>query len=155
MTEQQQTIVRVIAIEQAIQAVIRDLRIPEKLRTALAVYQHLRDPSNRGIDILPGRQAERTCLPKAIRYSLADVCQPYNSPGSTNEDCGIPNCLPATIEQEIEIRMWHNDESLDWSVEINGQRHEHITSEIMEALVECALIVAQMSLTQVVAARPQ
>jgi hypothetical protein len=104
---------------------------------------------------LPGRQAERICLPKAIRYGLADVCQPYNSPSSTNEGRGILNRLAATIEQEIEIRMWHNDESLDWSVEINGRRHEHITSEIMEALVECALIVAQMSLTQVVAARPQ
>jgi len=59
------------------------------------------------------------------------------------------------MEREIKICLWHNDELLDWSIEIDGQRHEHVTSEVMEALVECALIVAQMSLTRPVASRPQ
>jgi hypothetical protein len=35
----------------------------------------------------------------------------------------------------------------DWSVVINGQRHEHVTTEVVEALVECELIVAETSLT--------
>jgi hypothetical protein len=35
----------------------------------------------------------------------------------------------------------------DWSIVINGQRHEHVTSEVLEALVECKLIVAQTFLT--------
>jgi hypothetical protein len=52
--------------------------------------------------------------------------------------------------QQIKIDLWHNDEALDWSIEINGLRHEHVTSEIMETLVECALIVAEKSLTRAV-----
>ena len=49
--------------------------------------------------------------------------------------------------RQIKIDLWHNDEALDWSIEINGLRNEHVTSEIIEALVECALIVAERSLT--------
>jgi hypothetical protein len=50
--------------------------------------------------------------------------------------------------KQITIDLWRNDEALDCSVEINGLRHEHITSEIMEDLVECALIVAERTLTE-------
>jgi hypothetical protein len=50
--------------------------------------------------------------------------------------------------QQIKIDLWHNDEMLDWSIEINGLRHEHVTSEIIETLVECAVIVAEKSLTR-------
>jgi hypothetical protein len=53
--------------------------------------------------------------------------------------------------QQIKIDLWHNDEMLNWSIEINGLRHEHVTSEIIETLVECAVIVAEKSLTRVVA----
>jgi hypothetical protein len=49
--------------------------------------------------------------------------------------------------RQIKIDLWHNDVALDWSIEINGLRNEHVTSETMEALVECALIVAERSLT--------
>jgi hypothetical protein len=51
-----------------------------------------------------------------------------------------------TVMQRIKIDLWHNDELLDWSIEINGLRHEHVTIEIAETLVECAMIVAQKSL---------
>jgi hypothetical protein len=53
--------------------------------------------------------------------------------------------------QQIKIDLWHNEEVLDWSIEINGLRHEHVTSEILETLVECALIVAEKSLAGAVA----
>ena len=120
MTEQR-TIVRNMALEEAIRTVIHDLRVPEKLRTALAVYQDVSsDPNNNEIDTLWTEQTGPACLGKAIHLIL-----------------------------------WHNDESLDWSIEIDGQRHEHVTSEVMEALVECALIVAQMTLTRASAQRPQ
>jgi hypothetical protein len=49
---------------------------------------------------------------------------------------------------QIKIDLWHNYEALDWSIEINGLRHEHVTSEVIETLVECALIVAERSLTR-------
>ena len=48
----------------------------------------------------------------------------------------------------IKIQMWSNLEASDWSIEINGLRHEHVTSEILEDLVECAIIVAERSLTE-------
>jgi hypothetical protein len=54
----------------------------------------------------------------------------------------------AITVQEINIKLWRNDDAQDWSVEINGLRHEHITSRIMEDLVECALIVAERTLTE-------
>jgi hypothetical protein len=50
------------------------------------------------------------------------------------------------LMRQIKIDLWHNDEALDWSIEINGLRNEHVTSETLEALVECALIVAEGSL---------
>ena len=50
--------------------------------------------------------------------------------------------------KQINIDLWLNDEVQDWSIEINGLRHEHVTSEIMEDLVECALIVAERTLTE-------
>jgi hypothetical protein len=49
--------------------------------------------------------------------------------------------------KELKIDLSHNYEAQDWSVEINGLRHEHVTSEVVEALVESALIVAETSLT--------
>lgn len=44
---------------------------------------------------------------------------------------------------QITINLWHNDEAMDWTIEINGVRHEHVTTGALEALVECELIVAQ------------
>ena len=55
--------------------------------------------------------------------------------------------------QEINIKLWL-DEARDWSIEINGLRHDHISSEILEDLVECALIVAQKSLTEAATRQP-
>jgi chromosome segregation ATPase len=96
------TIVLPDSVEHAIQTLIQDTRLPNNLRTALALYRNKR----------------------------TDVC---------------------TIgEKEIEISMWINDGSLDWSVEINGCRHEHVTSGVMEALIEGAVIAAEASLTRAV-----
>jgi hypothetical protein len=142
---------RVDSFETAIETLLHDLRVPKRLRGALAAYQIQRAAlDNRGLSLLRGGSSG---LSKGSDAD-AGVCRCDNlSP--FDEDCGSSSRACTTIEQRVEIKMWLNDDSLDWSVEINGQRHEHVTSEIMEALVECALIVAQTSLTQVVAARPQ
>jgi Sigma-70, region 4 len=50
--------------------------------------------------------------------------------------------------REIKIRIWRNAEAQDWSLEINGLRHEHVSSEIMEGLVEAALIVGEEQLME-------
>jgi hypothetical protein len=48
--------------------------------------------------------------------------------------------------KELHLQIWRNEEAGDWSVVINGLRYEHISSQILEDLVECAVIVAENSL---------
>jgi hypothetical protein len=50
--------------------------------------------------------------------------------------------------REINIKLWHNDEFRDWSMEIDGRFHEHVPDEGLTELVEGALIVAAKSLIQ-------
>ncbi len=47
---------------------------------------------------------------------------------------------------EIYIKLRRNDEMKDWSIEINGQCHEHVLDDGITDLVEGALIVAAKSL---------
>jgi hypothetical protein len=47
--------------------------------------------------------------------------------------------------QELGIKLWRNDGVEDWSIEINGLRHEHVCAQEMEELVEAAMIVAERS----------
>ncbi len=57
--------------------------------------------------------------------------------------------------QEIILKLWCNNDATDWSVEINGLRHDHISAEIMEDLVEVAVIVAEESLANAATRQPQ
>jgi hypothetical protein len=43
----------------------------------------------------------------------------------------------------------------DWSIEINGLRYLHVSTTILEELVQCALIIAAMSLSEGAARPPQ
>jgi len=47
--------------------------------------------------------------------------------------------------QELGIKLWRNDGVEDWSIEINGLRHEHVCAQEMEELVEAAMVVAERS----------
>jgi hypothetical protein len=129
MTEQPHA-VRMTSLDRAIETVTHDLRVPKKLRTALAVYQKQRDD----------QETETTGLPKKTESSITVVSKRCNPKNAAQKGSCILN-WPIAVEHEISFR--YNDESLDWSVKINGQRHEHVTSEVMEALVECALIVVR------------
>jgi hypothetical protein len=115
------------ALEQAIQTVIHDPRVPKMLRTALGAYQDQRAVLNK----------RETTVMRAGQIEPA----PPETIGSR-----------LTI---IEIYIWRNDETFDWSVEINRQPSYHITSEVMEALVEFAVIAAEISLTRAFCHRPQ
>jgi hypothetical protein len=144
---QRLTSVRSDTLERAIQTVLHDVRIPKRLRTALEVYK-----GNRETGTMRAGQAEpSTCPPETIPSGLMGLCLRCNS-----RTCRcILSFPPTAIEQEIRIYILRNDESLDWSVEINGVRHDHVTSEVMEALVECAVIIAETSLMGGSATRPQ
>src|SRR5580658_9915728 len=54
---------------------------------------------------------------------------------------------------EIKLKVWLDDRAGDWSIEINGVRHEHVTSEILEDLVEVELIKAQKALSDAAAGK--
>jgi hypothetical protein len=144
---EQFTSVRNDALEQAIRTIIHDARIPKTLRTALEVYK-----GNREIGMVrAGQAAPAACPPETIRSGLVGLCLRCNS-----QSCRcVLSSQPTAIEQGIQIYILHNDESLDWSVEINGLRHDHVTSEVMEALVECAVITAETSLMRALTTRPQ
>jgi hypothetical protein len=114
------------ALAQAIQTVIDDSRVPNVLRTALGVYQDQRAVlNNREAAMVRGGKTAPACARNTTQSSLTM------------------------------IEILHNDEPCDWSVEINGQRHDHVTSEVMEALVECAVIVVETSLMRAFSHRPQ
>ena len=51
---------------------------------------------------------------------------------------GLPFNAPR--EKHIHIILSHNDETRDWSVEIDGYLHAHISTEVIEALVEWKLM---------------
>ena len=54
---------------------------------------------------------------------------------------------------EINLKVWLDDQAGDWSIEINGVRSEHVTSEILEDLVEVELIKAEKVLSDAAAAK--
>jgi hypothetical protein len=48
--------------------------------------------------------------------------------------------------KELNLQIWRNEEPGDWSIAINGLRHEHVTTQTLEDLVEHAVIVTEKSL---------
>jgi hypothetical protein len=55
-------------------------------------------------------------------------------------------------ELVIKISLTETD---DWCVEINGHRYDHVSAEIMEGLVEAAVIETEMVLTELATERIQ
>jgi hypothetical protein len=58
-----------------------------------------------------------------------------------SEPSNYAPCRQSNGAQRITITLERNVATRDWSLVLNGQRHEHVTTEIIEALVECELIV--------------
>lgn len=51
--------------------------------------------------------------------------------------------------EAINIMLSRNLTEKDWSVEIDGNLHEHISTSTLDDLVEYALVAAQQSLLEV------
>jgi hypothetical protein len=45
--------------------------------------------------------------------------------------------------QEIVVKLWRNEPQKNWTVEINGERHEAVTIEWVHERVYCALLDAE------------
>jgi hypothetical protein len=131
------TIVRSDLLELAIETVIQDTRIPKDLRTALAAYRNQRAFLNsHGIRVVP---------PKTTRLS--------NRPDNSGSNVGDPGCTD--LARKIDVQMWIDVESLDWSLWINGHLHEHITLEILEDLIDYTVVASVLSITKTFSPRPQ
>jgi len=48
--------------------------------------------------------------------------------------------------RELNLQISRDEEAGDWSIVINGMCYEHVSSRILEDLVECAVLVAENSL---------
>lgn len=46
----------------------------------------------------------------------------------------------------LNIKLWHHGDTQDWSVEINGVLHSHVSSMTVDALTEYAVVYAQQLL---------
>jgi hypothetical protein len=77
---------RINGLEQALQTVIHDRRIDEKLGSASAVcQQEQRDVSGVEIGVVRGEQTELAHLPKTIRSEFAWACQGNRSENVPDE----------------------------------------------------------------------
>jgi 3-oxoacyl-(acyl-carrier-protein) synthase len=52
------------------------------------------------------------------------------------------------VVQEINIKLWRNADEKDWSVEVGGKMHEHVSTETVDELVEYVLVAAQQALLE-------
>jgi hypothetical protein len=51
-------------------------------------------------------------------------------------------------EIEIKIKLWHHNEENDWSAEVCGRMHKHVSTETVDDLVEYVLVAAQQALLE-------
>jgi hypothetical protein len=50
--------------------------------------------------------------------------------------------------QEIKIKLWRHTEGKDWSAEVYGKLHKHISTKTVDELVEYVLVAAQQALLE-------
>jgi hypothetical protein len=62
---------------------------------------------------------------------------------------------PGVQVRETLFRLWRNEGEKDWTVEINGERHEAVTIEWVHELVYRAVLDAEGSLFDVMGKPPQ
>ena len=56
---------------------------------------------------------------------------------------------------EIVLKLWRNEQEKDWTVEINGERHEAVTIEWVQELAYRAVLDAEDSLLEALKKPPQ
>jgi 3-oxoacyl-(acyl-carrier-protein) synthase len=50
--------------------------------------------------------------------------------------------------QEMNIKLWRHTEEQDWSAEVLGRLHEHISIQTVDELVEYVLVATQQALLE-------
>jgi hypothetical protein len=49
---------------------------------------------------------------------------------------------------QIKVKLWRHTEGKDWSAEINGRLHKHISTKTVDEMVEYVLVAAQQALLE-------
>jgi 3-oxoacyl-(acyl-carrier-protein) synthase len=57
--------------------------------------------------------------------------------------------------KEINIKLWRHSDEQDWSAEVHGTLHQHISTKTVDELVEYVLVAAQQALLEPEAKRAQ
>jgi hypothetical protein len=57
--------------------------------------------------------------------------------------------------EQIVFKLWRNEQQNNWSVEVNGERHEAVTIDWVHELVYRAVLDAEASLLQTTKKPPQ
>ena len=50
--------------------------------------------------------------------------------------------------EAINIELFRNQREQDWSVQIDGNRYDHVSSQTLDELIEYALVAAQQNLLE-------
>jgi hypothetical protein len=50
--------------------------------------------------------------------------------------------------QEIKIKLWRHTEEKDWSAEVYGKLHKHISAKTVDELVEYVVVATQQALLE-------
>jgi hypothetical protein len=53
-----------------------------------------------------------------------------------------------TPMQEIKIKLWRHKEEKDWSAEVHGRMHKHISTKTVDEMVEYVVVAAQQALLE-------
>jgi hypothetical protein len=63
----------------------------------------------------------------------------------------IVYAVRAALMREIKIKLWHNEEEEDWSIEVRGTLYQHVSTTTVDDLVEYELVAVQQALLKQVA----
>jgi hypothetical protein len=51
--------------------------------------------------------------------------------------------------QEIHIILWRHEEEDNWSIQIDGKFHKHISAKTIDELTEYAVVAAEQALLEI------
>ena len=50
--------------------------------------------------------------------------------------------------EEIQLTLWYHEEKEEWTLEVNGALHNHVSSKVIDDWVEYAVVAAQQALIE-------
>jgi hypothetical protein len=89
------------------------------------------------------------------RVVINSVGLPPHAPYVTNQIGHLVLFEGGELVHQIVLKLWRNEQEKDWTLEINGVRHEAITIEWVQELAYRALLDAEDALLDITKKPPQ